>query len=411
MIRFRLMLARASRPAMKVDSAGRFGLLSFRPALAAFSIFILVFFSATSAYAYGSDQVARGNILYPLKISLERVQDQLTSDPIKKIDLHNEFAKRRLAEAQFLSQELSPAFATGTAVSQDSKQQEFNDTIVEANEEIDRTNEMAAALPDEQERDQAFTGLAEFNFNQVEAVSKIAGRFGLNADDETIDHLALTLENLKRHQRQAIEAISRTKGASEKIKDGSSTPETGANAQEQDDSSASSTDPSQAEQSLNRIRQEIDDLSQDQTRASIPEKQARRLNDKLRNKLKKAEQAIKDGDLKKFNGLLQSAEALSNNRKHFLRPSAAEDNGGENIQPAGGFKIENKERIREDIKKMLEKKREDEKQAAEKIKEERQKEDRDGSGQATASTSPIEETPKPGEENKTASSSPEIRRD
>jgi len=55
-------------------------------------------------YAYASEGVVKGNILYPIKQSIEKIELSLADTPAKKIEVYTKLAERRLAEAEKLSE-------------------------------------------------------------------------------------------------------------------------------------------------------------------------------------------------------------------------------------------------------------------------------------------------------------------
>lgn len=64
--------------------------------------FVLVIFSSTTIYAYGSDNITNGNILYPLKISAEKVEEAFATTTESKTNYYKKMAKRRMRELAVL---------------------------------------------------------------------------------------------------------------------------------------------------------------------------------------------------------------------------------------------------------------------------------------------------------------------
>ena len=62
------------------------------------STLVLVLFSSTTLYAYNSDNVTNGSLLYPLKKSTENVEGLFATTPQAKTDHYNKLAKRRMRE-------------------------------------------------------------------------------------------------------------------------------------------------------------------------------------------------------------------------------------------------------------------------------------------------------------------------
>lgn len=70
----------------------------------AFALTIISIFSATSFYAYASDNVIPGNQLYPLKIAIEKLEKKIAINAPAKIATYEKLSNRRLQEAVNLSQ-------------------------------------------------------------------------------------------------------------------------------------------------------------------------------------------------------------------------------------------------------------------------------------------------------------------
>ena len=66
------------------------------------SIIALVLLSSTTIYAYSRDDVTNGNILYPLKRSVENIEGLFATTPQAQTDYYNKMAKRRMDELTVL---------------------------------------------------------------------------------------------------------------------------------------------------------------------------------------------------------------------------------------------------------------------------------------------------------------------
>ena len=63
---------------------------------------VLLLFTSTTIYAYNSDSITNGDLLYPLKLSVEKVEVIFARTPERKIDYYNKMAKRRIRELDTL---------------------------------------------------------------------------------------------------------------------------------------------------------------------------------------------------------------------------------------------------------------------------------------------------------------------
>jgi len=101
-IRFRLHKIILKQKAMSFFDAFNFRGLSINNAVLVVLVVIFVI-SSTSLYAYGSEQVTPGKVLYPLKRTIETVKNELSPTGAAKADNYNGLSSRRLEEALILS--------------------------------------------------------------------------------------------------------------------------------------------------------------------------------------------------------------------------------------------------------------------------------------------------------------------
>lgn len=101
------------------------------------STLVLVLFSSTTIYAYNSDNVTNGSILYPLKRSTENIEGLLATTPEAKTTYYNKMATRRMRELTVL----------------ETKGIKDEATIQETKNLLTRASAVALELPNEVERE------------------------------------------------------------------------------------------------------------------------------------------------------------------------------------------------------------------------------------------------------------------
>jgi hypothetical protein len=297
-----------------------------RPVFVALVILVLVFSGTTSVYAYSSNQVTRVSILYPVKRGLENIESRFATTPVEKVQFHNKLAERRIAEAQFLSDtaaastSVTSASTTGDTVPvRLQHENEFNNTLSDADNEIDQANQQAGQISDRTELDQSLALLSDSHLNDLNHLQTMAAQVGLEGDDRTTDNLALVLDNIKNHQQRIVRAISQFNGDLNQAGGGNSTDASSSEASSGGGGHASTT-PGEASSSLTRVKGEINNLQTELSQGGrVSTKQIKQLTDRLNKRINQAENAMQAGDLNKFNGLLRATEALTNNGQHFLR--------------------------------------------------------------------------------------------
>lgn len=346
-----------------------FSMPVLRPVLAVAVILVLVFSGVTSVYAYGSDEVTRASVLYPLKRGLENIEARFATSPIAQIEFHNKIAERRIAEAQFLNQAATPGSIDETPPVVLKHENEFNDTLRDADNEIKEANEHAGEINDRAELDRSLALLSDAHLNGLDKIKALAAGVGIEADDQTTDNIAIVLDNIKSRQQKIVRAISQFDGdlkqADEREGSDASSSDAVSGKRER-----ASTTPEEATESLNQIKNEIENLTSELSQNDrISQKQVEQLTERLNKKIEQAKSAIESGDLNKFNGLLRATEALTNNGRHFLRESKPKNKEIEIPENIPGNKI----KAQYNLKELQQKQAEQRKKLEEQRKEEEKK--------------------------------------
>lgn len=80
--------------------------LSMLPKAAAMGIvFLVLVASGSGIYAYSSTSVTAGTTLYPIKIALEKIEEQINTSENHTGEVHMKFVERRLDEAEHIIQD------------------------------------------------------------------------------------------------------------------------------------------------------------------------------------------------------------------------------------------------------------------------------------------------------------------
>ena len=333
LIRLKLIRAGFFQAFSSSNNVNFFAVTRLRPVLAGVVILVLVFSGATSVYAYNSNEVTRVSLLYPVKRGMENLEGRFATTPADQVNFHNKLAGRRIAEAQFLSfGSVNPVVDQAASSTEEETfvelkhEKEFNDTLHDADNEIEAANEQAGQIASQAELNRSLALLSDAHLNELDQIKTMAEGLGLEADEQTTDNIALVLDNIKNHQQTVIRAISQFDGDLKKAEaDGNSEADAAVNKASSSEENINkngqaSTTPAEAESSLNRAQDDIRVLETELSQGGrISEKQIKRLTERLNKKIIQARSAIDTGDLNKFNGLLRATEALTNNGEHFLK--------------------------------------------------------------------------------------------
>jgi hypothetical protein len=339
----------------------------FKQAFAAVMIVIFIV-SGTSVYAYSNDRVTRGNVLYPLKRGVERIELSLAVNPRSKVVVLNKLARRRLIEAQLIGQVIaSSAQATSLGSSSDqavamgeplsaedeSLDKNLNETINEAAEQMAEADDQSEQLGDTEKEQAVLERLADADEDHVVRLEELAGTVGIDARETVVDRVAVTLDQARRRQKSVLRRLDTGRGQTP----GAHLPASSVRASTVP---AIANERVDAENSLGRMKDKIDLMRGDLTRKNAPPKALDRLIENLNAKIKNTEKAINDGDFKQAGKLLEKTEALTNNSDHFLKlqtekppfePARFVAPKQEKIEPADKEKIEAEKKLFEEKKK------------------------------------------------------------
>jgi len=300
----------------------------------AFAVTMLVIFivSGTSVYAYSNDRVTRGNVLYPLKRGVERIELSLAVNPRSKVVVLNKLARRRLIEAQLIGRTIAAA-GRGTSQASSSEQagadsenlpiedeslnEDLDKTIDEASARLDAADDESELLDEGEDRQMILKQMADADDVNVALLEGLAGTVGIDARGTVVDRVAVTLDRARSRQRSALQRLEKkTDDSSDKF-----SPKV---------IDATGTAPIivdrkvDAEKSLGRMKDRIDAMRADLTRKKAPPKALNSLIKNLNTKMQNTKKAISDGDFEKAGNLLEKTEALTNNGDHFLRSETEE---------------------------------------------------------------------------------------
>jgi len=302
---------------------------------------LLLILIIVPGYAYASAAVVPGDFLYPLKIGLEKIELNLARETEKKAEVYAELSARRLAEAKTMIEA-----GDGTEADKADKEEKIKNNLDQA------LSFRARALSGFSDSGSgATTSKAKAMDERGEAMLiNIAQSAGTRAGDDLVDSIALALDRVKngkslknyKEDREETEKRpdDREEGRSAFIRVASSTEEekseegrdnergfNNANGRWALDKngrfSGTSTSPLTGTTTADRddisnLRKGVDRLKKDLRRPEFEQKDVDDLMDRLERKIKKAEE-IGETDEDGAQSLFRSAEALSDNARHFIR--------------------------------------------------------------------------------------------
>ncbi|MCX6796786.1 MAG: DUF5667 domain-containing protein [Candidatus Falkowbacteria bacterium] len=281
-------------------------------------------------YAYASSQVVRGDILYPVKQVIERVELNLAQTPEKKVEVYNKLAERRLSEIETLSNQQT------TTTTEDN----LAATIDEMGVLTTQASTQIASSPASSSQQQPAAKIVRLKEKQLIKMEEIANQRGLSANDKLLDSLALALDDLKQGKKEKDALNTRVPfiqiSTSSKAYYDLRFSRPGRASTTIATTTASSTvaskpgreEPGRGQAKFNQeiivgslftAKERVGLLRNSLSAEAIATSEMENLFIKLNTRLEKAQSAIDSGNFNQAQGLIKSTDALSNNAKQFLK--------------------------------------------------------------------------------------------
>lgn len=291
-------------------------------------ITVLALIVFVPSYAYASSNVTRGNILYPIKQGIEKVELSLADTPNKKVEVYTKLASRRLAEANTLN-------------NRESKQSE--NSLAETIDEMVELTVSATTIVDtglkNNRQENVTEKIREAKRQQLTVMEKIANKQGLRASDKLLDSLVLAIDDLKKEKTNSDQENNvpkfkiATSSEAYRFEHSQSAASSASTVFKIATSTATSTIKSRIEK--DRVSQEIieqyfdittehinslkESLSSEDKKGDLNNEQTEEFFKRLDDRIQKVRDAINSGNLNQANGLIKSTEALSNNANSFIK--------------------------------------------------------------------------------------------
>jgi hypothetical protein len=173
------------------------------------ALVVIVIFGATSIFAYASDSVVPGNIIYPLKKAVEKLEQNIAPSKAAKIAVYEKQSVRRLEEAVNLSQKDSTTTPASKNV-KDSVSSHIEKNISEVVSNHQAVLESINKLDDYQKASAAASQAKNADKAKTDYLDKIAEYAESNHDDQMLEAV---------NQAQDIISNQRYKFQDQELKD------------------------------------------------------------------------------------------------------------------------------------------------------------------------------------------------
>ncbi len=313
-----------------------FSFSSLTTKLAATLVALVLLLAGSSGYAYFSPRVTYGQMLYPLKTTLEQLRVALARTPLDQVVIFTDLANRRLNEARVLANEKNDSAASLSLISAAEAaglngDQTPGPLTITVNEIINNTNKAIKASENIETApvaNQALALIDQAQTNHNSGLQEIARIIGFSAKPLVIETVARALNQTKiNHQRvkTALDEVQTnlTQGSTEiKIKIKTAAEEENEKieqAKSTSDSLAAEETSSDLTVELEGVKEKIDSLKEKISLLNLPANETQKLFDLLDKKSGRIEDSLSHDSLDKAFHSLGTLDALVNNVDDFIK--------------------------------------------------------------------------------------------
>ncbi|MFA6253036.1 MAG: DUF5667 domain-containing protein [Patescibacteria group bacterium] len=166
------------------------------------ALLVFVVLGSTVVYAVNNDNITPGHSFYPLKKTIENVEQQLSLTKTSQVDTLGKFSERRLKEALNLSQEDSKGHTTdeNAVVSNNIKQ-----TISEAVDNVDSAIKTSQKIVNTKNAKKAKESIKKKNKDIMQYLDNIGNIAQENQDEEVMDKIREAKKAIDKYNEQLDE--------------------------------------------------------------------------------------------------------------------------------------------------------------------------------------------------------------
>lgn len=151
------------------------------------ALMIFIILGSTAFYAYGSEKITLGDKLYPLKLTLESVKNNLTPSSVSKVTNYNNLSTRRLEEALILSNKQKEA------------DKHITETIDRAIENVGKSVAAVEKMNSLEDSVKATTKIKENSNNNLRVLEKIEKNINHQEHQGLLKKIDEAKESLKKY--------------------------------------------------------------------------------------------------------------------------------------------------------------------------------------------------------------------
>lgn len=306
--------------------------LSPSPRLAVAFLVLIFLFTTLSVpvYAYTSNSVTSEHFLYPVKQTVEKIELGLSLSPESKAETLVKISNHRLDEAVVLSNKKNSEALQKSLNEVVSLNQKAQDELLNAKKDLGvKIDEI----------------IEESKEEQIKKLEKVAVNIGVEAEDDAIENVALTMDFVKSYSKNKKERPEYRKENFNTFPESDNKKEDGSIATTSEDEkqealnekndkdnkndeslkkmaekiSPTRQDKKDLENDLEEMKKGVETLKNDLKKEDLKESDVKIMVEKLDNRVEKVEKMIEEEELDDADAVLKSTQAIKNNAKSFIK--------------------------------------------------------------------------------------------
>ncbi len=294
-------------------------LLSGRnPALlkrSAYALLILIIVSGVPGYAYASNNVTQGHVLYPIKKSIEKIEVGLAFSEEAKAKKYSKFVDRRIEESFVMMKK---------------NQTNNNDNLKRTIDNLSATDKKIDQIVEKNK-----IKLIDKKEEQVSLLKEIATKVGVDVSECVMNSVALAIEELENESEKEQEVLTNNKNIF--------IPKVETVEIKIPERRMIGNDVDRQKQVIVDLKIDVAELKENlENKMQYRGEDVSKIIGRLDSKIENVERVMKENRNGSVTGLLKSTQAVIKNAKHFLRV----DN-----QQVDKVKVNNSASIKDEVKK------------------------------------------------------------
>ncbi len=284
--------------------------LFLKPAFAFVLLFALLL---PATYAYGSENVGQGHILFPIKKSIENIELAFTFDKGKKIEKKDDFLSKRIEETQIMI----------------NISKEREEEIIESIESAFKVRQEIEEEKNKINNQNLTEKIENSDIKRIETLNRIAEDVGLDGAGKIIDYVSVSLELMSGPKGFVKEEIIK-----------SIIPATGE--QVKSNGNAYGVEKQEVKNSIEQIKKDFSEFEDELKEKQYEQKEIEKARGRVKEKINNAENAVDNGQVEESRKIIEISRAFMNHANKFMSSPGNSDSKKSNSSADNNDKPNNR---------------------------------------------------------------------